>query len=312
MERTRCCEASDSVGCSAVHQSILDTVQHRHIPKQCGSGRVSALPPRSFLPFRRHDIPVVLPSRPVSGPPQPGILQALHCRQLLLNLRPPRPQRRVSSRLLLNGRRVLSILHSVFCRPDAACVRTVQLRSMSRGQLLLNRRPPRSNRQLLSWILLLRRRRFCIMHSLSQRQLLPLPCNVSSDSVSRRQLLPLGQPQSCHPLHPRHVLCRHRPRSCVGKLRSRLLQQRRRCNVGLHDVRGRTVPGHGGTGLVQALPSRRLLFEHLVTDPRRLARASSALVQVLIYSLQSSTVCRVGVAGANRADVCAKPRLRSS
>ena len=189
MERTRCCEASDSVGCPAVHQSILDAVQHRYISKQCGSGRVSALPPRSFLPFRRHDIPVVLCSRPVSGPPQPGILQALHCRQLLLNRRPLRPQRRVSSRLLLNGRRVLSILHAVFCRPDAACFRTVQLRSMSRGQLLLNRRPPRSNRQLLSWILLLRRRRFCILHSLSHRQLLPLPCNVSSDSVSRRQLL---------------------------------------------------------------------------------------------------------------------------
>ena len=218
----------------------------------------------------------------------------------------------LSSRLLLNLGCVIAVLHAVPRRTDAAAVRPAQLHSVRRRQLLFNCRPGRSNRQLRSRILLLQWRRFCILHSLSRRQLLPLPCDVSRDAVPRRQLLPHCQPHGSHSLHPRYVLRRPRPRCSDGQLRVRLLQQRRRCDVSLHEVRGRNVPGHGGAGLLQAMPFWLSLFEDCVADPRRLARTPSPLVQVLIDALQPSFVVRVGVTGAHLADVRTEPGLRSS
>jgi hypothetical protein len=110
----------------------------------------------------------------------------------------------------------------------------------------------------------------------------------------------------------RPLLRRPRPRCSDGQLRVRLLQQRRRCDVSLHEVRGRNVPGHGGAGLLQAMPCWLSLFEDCVADPRRLARTPCPLVQVLIDALQPSFVVRVGVTSAHLADVCTEPGLRSS
>jgi uncharacterized protein (DUF983 family) len=60
-------------------------------------------------------------------------------------------------------------------------------------------------------------------------------------------------------VHARHVLRTHRPDCSDGQLRSRLLQQRRRCNVSVHDVPAGTVPGHSSAIIVQGMPGRRLL-----------------------------------------------------
>lgn len=238
---------------------LLDKLQRRHIPKRNRTIRVHPLPARQLLPFLRHGRSSALRDRLLSGPPRPVRLQALHSRQLLLLRRPLRTRRRLSRRLLLKRRRVLAILHSVLCRPGAAPVRPAQLRSVSRRQLLLDCRPVRSYRRLLSRLLLLRQRSFPKLHRLSLRQFLSAPCDASSIAVSRRQLLPLHKPDSSHAMHPRNVLRRHRPRCGVGQLRSRLLQQRRRCDVSLHEVPAGTVPGHGGAGIVQGMSGRRVL-----------------------------------------------------
>jgi hypothetical protein len=77
--------------------------------------------------------------------------------------------------------------------------------------------------------------------------------------VPCRKLLSLLKPHSSHAVHAGHVLRSHGPDSSVGQLRGRLLQQRRRCDGGVHDVPGGTVPGHSRPGVLQGMPSRRIL-----------------------------------------------------
>ena len=186
-------------------------------------------------------------------------MQALHSRQLLLDRRPLAARRRMPRRLLLKLGRILAILHPVPRRPGAAPSRPAQLRSVSRRQLLLDRRPVRSYRQLLSRLLLLRQRYYSILHRLSLGQHLSTPRHDRSNTVPSRKLLPLTESHNSNAMHPRHVLRRHRPDCGVGQLRSWLLQQRRRCDVSLHEVPAGTVPGHSGASIVQGMPSRRLL-----------------------------------------------------
>ena len=135
---------------------------------------------------------------------------------------------------------------------------------MPRRRLLLRRRPLRPCRKLLSRILLLRQRRFPVLHPLPRRQLLPAPCNASTHTLPRRRLLPLHRPRSSLAVHARHVLRRHRPDCSDGQLRSRLLQQRRRCDVSVHEVPAGTVPGHSSASIVQGVPGRRILHRSVV------------------------------------------------
>ena len=238
---------------------LLDKLQRRHVPKRNRTIRVHNLPARQLLPCLRHDRSGALRDRLLSGPRRPVLLQALHSRQLLLLRRPLRTRRRLPARLLLKLGRVIAVLHAVPRRTDAAAVRPAQLRSVPRRQLLLDHRPLRSYRQLLSRILLLRQRSFPKLHCLPLRQLLSAPCHASGNAVPRRQLLSLRKPHSSHAVHTRHVLRTHRLDCGVGQLRSRILQQRRRCDGSLHEVPAGTVPGHSGAGIVQGMPSRRLL-----------------------------------------------------
>ena len=214
---------------------------------------------RQLLPFHRHDIPIALRSGQLPGPRRPVLLQALHSRQLLLLRRPLRTRRRLPARLLLKLGRVIAVLHAVPRRTDAAAVRPAQLRSVPRRQLLLDHRPLRSYRKLLSRILLLRQRRLPRLHRLPLRQLLSAPCHASGNAVPRRQLLSLRKPHSSHAVYTRHVLRTHRLDCSVGQLRSRILQQWRRCDVSLHDVPAGTVPGHSGASIVQSMPCRGVL-----------------------------------------------------
>ena len=238
---------------------LLDKLQRRHIPMRNRSIRVHPLPARQLLPCLRHDRSGALHDRLLSGPRRPVLLQALHSRQLLLLRRPLRTKRRLPARLLLKLGRVIAVLHAVPRRTDAAAVRPAQLRSVPRRQLLLDHRPFRSYRKLLSRILLLRRRRLPRLHRLPLRQLLSAPCHARGNAVPRRQLLSLRKPHSSHAVHARHVLRKHRPGCSVGQLRSRLLQQRRRCDVSVHEVPAGTVPGHSSASIVQGVPGRRIL-----------------------------------------------------
>ena len=69
---------------------LLDQLQRRHVPKRNRTVRLHPLPARQLLPLLRHDFPVDLRSKQLSGPRRPVRLQALHSRQLLLRNRPLR------------------------------------------------------------------------------------------------------------------------------------------------------------------------------------------------------------------------------
>ena len=73
-------------------------------------------------------------------------------------------------------------------------------------QLLLDHRPFRSYRKLLSRILLLRRRRLPRLHRLPLRQLLPTPCHASGNAVPLRQLLSLHWPDCVCRMYSRKLL----------------------------------------------------------------------------------------------------------
>ena len=190
----------------------------------------------------------------LSGPRRPVRMQALHSRQLLLSPRPLRSRRRLSARLLLSAGRLLPVLHPVPRRPTAAAVRPAQLRRVSRWRLLLDHRPVCSFRKLLSRLLLHRQRRVPVLHRLPLRQLLSAACDASADAVPRGKLLSLLKPLCSHAVHRGQVLCSHGPDGSVGQLRRRLLQQRRRCDGGVHDVPGGAVPGHSRPGVLQGMP----------------------------------------------------------
>ena len=165
----------------------LHEVRGRNVPGHGGAGLLQAMPCWIDVFCRCYVVQLRISS---------GAVTCLQC---------------LSSRLLLNLGRVIAVLHAVPRRTDAAAVRPAQLHSVRRRQLLFNCRPGRSNRQLRSRILLLQWRRFCILHSLSRRQILPLPCYVRRDAVPCRQLLPHCKPHGSHSLHPRYVLRRPRP-----------------------------------------------------------------------------------------------------
>ena len=143
-------------------------------------------------------------------------------------------------------------------RPGAAAVRPAQLRSVSRRQLLLDCRPLRSYRKLLSRLLILRQRRFPELHRLSLRQLLSAPCHASSNTVPAGNFCPSASLTAATPCTPGNVLRTHRPRCSVRvrQLRSWLIQQRQRCDVSLHDVPAGTVPGHGNSRITRLNTSR--------------------------------------------------------
>ena len=90
MGRTIRHERSNDVHFKGKSNILLDQLQSRHVPKRNRTVRLHPLPARQLLPLIRHDFPVDLRSRQLSGPRRPVRLQALHSRQLLLRNRPLR------------------------------------------------------------------------------------------------------------------------------------------------------------------------------------------------------------------------------
>ena len=148
---------------------------------------------------------------------------------------------------------------------------------MPRRRLLLRRRPLRPCRKLLSRILLLRQRRFPVLHPLPRRQLLPAPCNASTHTLPRRRLLPLHRPQNTGGLHSRKLLFRVRT-SITNTMPCKNISKRNG-QVELHavphgfllpllrhdfpvDLRSRQLSGPRRPVRLQALHSRQLLLRN--------------------------------------------------